>query len=134
MSYNIFGFEKILETKWKLDEEHGGGFRLPDKDQTLNMFADEFAIETKNENARKLRNILVDALKTPKTNNEIYELVLRNEFLPKHANEVLKEMQDENANFNVLDCKTGEKARKNSFYLSYKYYNSEPVVTMNIEL
>ena len=134
MSYNIFGFEKILETKWKLDEEHGGGFRLPDKDQTLNMFADEFAIETKNENARKLRNILVDALKTPRTNNEIYELVLRNEFLPKHANEVLKEMQDENANFNVLDCKTGEKARKNSFYLSYTYYHSEPVVTMNIEL
>ena len=115
MSSNIFGFEKILETKWKLDEEHGGGFRLPDKDQTLNMFADEFAIETKNENARKLRNILVDALKTPKTNNEIYELVLRNEFLPKHANEVLKEMQDENANFNVLDCKTGEKARKTLF-------------------
>lgn len=134
MSSSIFGFEKILETKWKLDEEHGGGFRLPDKDQTLNMFADEFAIETKNENAKKLRNILVDALKTPKTNNEIYELVLRNEFLPKHANEVLKEMQDVNANFNVLDYKTGEKARKNSFYLSYKYYNSEPIVKMHIEL
>lgn len=134
MSSNIFGFEKVLETKWKLDEEHGGGFRLPDKDQTLNMFANEFAIETKNENARKLRKILVDALQTPKTNNEIYELVLRNEFLPRHANEVLKEMQDVNANFNVLNYKTGEKARKNSFYLSHKYYKSEPVVYMYIEL
>lgn len=134
MSSNIFGFEKVLETKWKLDEEHGGGFRLPDKDQTLNMFANEFAIETKNENARKLRKILVDALQTPKTNNEVYELVLRNEFLPRHANEVLKEMQDVNANFNVLNYKTGEKARKNSFYLSHKYYKSEPVVNMYIEL
>ncbi len=133
MSSNIFGFEKILETKWKLDEEHGGGFRIPDKDQTLNMFADEFAIETKNENARKLRSILIDALKTPKTNNEIYELVLRNEFLPKHANEVLKEMQDGNAKFIVLNYKTGDKARKNSFYLSHKYYKSEPVVKMYIE-
>ena len=134
MSSNIFGFEKILETKWKLDEGHGGGFRLPDKDQTLNLFADEFALETKNENARKLRNILVDALKTPKTNNEIYELVLRNEFLPKHANEILKEMQDVNVKFIVSNCKTGDIARKNSFYLSYKYYNSEPVVKMYIEL
>ncbi len=134
MSSNIFGFEKVLETKWKLDEEQGGGFRLPEKDQTLNMFAKEFALETKNENAQRLRTILEKALKTPKTNREIYELVLRSEFLPKHANEVLKELQENNPKFSVLNYNTGEKARKNSFYLSYKYYSNEPIVQMQIVL
>ena len=130
MSSNIFGFEKILETKWKLDEEHGGGFRLPEKEQTIDMFADEFALETKNENARRLRKILEEALKSPKTNNEVYELVVRNEFFPKHANEVLKDLQNTNPKFSVIDISTGKKARKNAFYLS----NKEPVVTMQIEL
>ena len=129
MSSNILGFEKILETKWKLDEEHGGGFRLPEKEQTIDMFADEFALETKNENARRLRKILEEALKSPKTNNEVYELVVRNEFLPKHANEVLKDLQNTNPKFSVIDISTGKKARKNAFYLS----NKEPVVTMQIE-
>ena len=134
MSSSIFGFEKILETKWKLDEEHGGGFRLPEKDQTLNMFADEFALETKNENARRLREVLEKALRSPKTNNEIYELVVRNEFLPKHANEVLKDLQNINPKFSVIEISTGKKARKNAFYLTYKNYNNEPVVRMQIEL
>lgn len=133
MSSNIFGFEKILETKWKLDEEHGGGFRLPEKEQTIDMFADEFALETKNENARKLKKILEEALKSPKTNKDIYELVVRNEFLPKHANEVLKELQNTNPKFSVIDISTGKKARKNAFYLTYKNYNSNPVVIMQIE-
>lgn len=130
MSSNILGFEKILKTKWKLDEEHGGGFRLPEKEQTIDMFADEFALETKNENARRLRKIMEEALKSPKTNNEVYELVVRNEFLPKHANEVLKDLQNTNPKFSVIDISTGKKARKNAFYLS----NKEPVVTMQIEL
>ena len=134
MSSNIFGFEKILETKWKLDEEHGGGFRLPEKDQTLDMFADEFALETKNENARRLRKVLEDALKSPKTNNDIYELVVRNEFLPKHANEVLKDLQNTNPKFSVIEIATGKKARKSAFYLTYKNYNSAPVVLMQIDL
>lgn len=131
MSSNIFGFEKILETKWKLDEEHGGGFKLPEA--TGNLFAEEFALEAKTENARKLKGILETALKRPQTNKDIYELVVRNEFLPKHANEVLKELQNSNSKFKVTNYLTGKDARKNAFYLSYKQYNSEPVVIMQIE-
>lgn len=68
ISSNIFGFEKILETKWVLDEEHGGGFKLPDA--TGNLFAEEFALENKNENARKLKSILEEFLRIPHTNIE----------------------------------------------------------------
>lgn len=131
MSSNIFGFEKILETKWKLDEEHGGGFKLPEA--TGNLFAEEFALEAKTENARKLKGILETALKWPQTNKDIYELVVRNEFLPKHANEVLKELQNSNSKYKVINYLTGKDARKNAFYLSYKHYSSDPVVIMQIE-
>ena len=129
MSSNIFGFEKILETKWKLDEEHGGGFKLPES--TNNLFAEEFALEAKNENARKLKGILEAALKRPLTNKDVYELVVRNEFLPKHANEVLKEIQNTNHKFKVIEYSTGKRARKNAFYLQH---NSQPIVIMQIEI
>ena len=131
ISSNIFGFEKILETKWKLDEEHGDGFKLPEA--TQNLFAEEFALEAKNENAKRLKSILENALKRPLSNKEVYELVVRNEFLPKHANEVLKELQKTNPKFKVIDYYTKKDARKNAFYLSYKQYNSNPVVIMQIE-
>ena len=132
MSSNIFGFEKILETKWALDEEHGGGFKLPEI--TQNLFAEEFALEAKNDNATRLKRILEYALRSPQTNNDIYELVLRNEFLPKHANEVLRNLQQSNPHFSVQDISSGRNARKNSFYLSYQHYKKDAVVKMCIEL
>ena len=132
MSSNIFGFEKILETKWALDEEHGGGFKLPEA--TGNLFAEEFALEAKNENANRLKAFLVEALRRPRTNNEIYELVVRHEFLPKHANEVLRELQQNNPRFSVINIANGKNARKNSFYLSYQHYKEEPIVKMYIEI
>lgn len=132
MSSHIYGFEKILDVKWTLDEDHGGGFKLPE--YTGNLFANEFALEAKNENAKRLQSILIDFLKKPRTNNDIYEKVLINEYLPKHATNVLKKIQEENNKLHVEDIHSGRPARKGSFYLSYKYYNSEPVIKIYIEL
>lgn len=131
MSSNILGFEKILDVKWTLDKEHGGGFMLPEP--TGNLFAEEFALEAKNDNARRLKSILIETLKHPCTNNDLYETILRNEFLPKHANEVLREMQQNNPKFFVIEIATGNNARKKSFYLSYQHYRKEPIVKMFIE-
>lgn len=130
ISSNIFGFEKILDVKWTLDEEHGRGFVLPEV--TGNLFAEQFALEAKNDNARRLKSILEEALKKTCTNKELYEIVLRNEFLPKHANEILRELQQTNPKFFVKELATGMNARKNSFYISYKNYK-KPVVKMYIE-
>ena len=69
----------------------------------------------------------------PQTNVRLYEIVLSNEFLPKHANEVLKEIQKENLKFHVNDINSGKPARKGAFYLSYSYYNSDPKVEIYIE-
>lgn len=131
MSSNIYGFEKILDVKWALDEEYGGGFILPEV--TGNLFAEEESLEAKNDNARKLKSILEEFLRFPRTNIELYEFVLRNEFLPKHANEVLREMQQNNPKFSVINVATGKNARKNSFYLSYQHYKEQPIVKIHIE-
>lgn len=130
MSPHIYGFEKILEVKWTLDEEHGGGFKLPEDMPSL--FADEFALQAKVENAQRLKSILIELLKEPQTNRSLYEVVLSNEFLPKHANEVLAELQKENKKFHVVNINSGMPARKGAFYLSYNNY-SQPVVKMYIE-
>lgn len=97
--------------------------RLPET--TGNLFAEEFALEVKNENANRLKTLLEKALRSPRTNNEIYELVVRHDFLPKHANEVLRELQQNNPHFSVTSIDKGKKARKNSFYLSYNQQGSE---------
>ena len=131
MSSHIYGFEKILDVKWTLDEDHGGGFKLPEP--TGNLFANEFALEAKIENAKKLEDILIDFIKKPRTNNDIYKEVLINEYLPKHATDVLKKVQEENNKLHVEDIHNGRPARKGAFYLSYKYYNSEPVVKIYLE-
>ena len=131
ISSHIYGFEKILEVKWTLDEEHGGGFKLPDTNG--NLFAEEFALEAKIENARRLKEIIVTSLRKPQTNVRLYEIILSNEFLPKHANEVLKEIQKENPKFCVNDINSGKPARKGAFYLSYSHYNSDPKVELYIE-
>jgi three-Cys-motif partner protein len=115
MSPNIFGLEKILEVKWQLDEEAGHGFNQP---QQKGLFDVEFAEQTKNENAGKLEAILLQSLTEPKTNRQIYEITLKNEFLPKHTTEIFSKWQSNNKNFMVLDIKTEQSARKRSFYVS----------------
>ena len=128
ISSNIYGFEKILEVKWKLDEEAGRGFDIPDINGDL--FEEEFALEAKNKNAERLRKILEEYLAKPRSNKDVYKHVLKNGFLPKQANEVLKSIQKENPKFKVTDFMTGKPARKRAFYIDH---NPPKLVIMEIE-
>lgn len=123
MSSHIFGFEKILEVKWQLDEETGRGFKIPQQQQSL--FDDFFAEEIKNENAENLELILTTFLKESKTNRQIYELTLENEFLPKHTTEIFEKWQTANTKFKVHDLKTKKEARKKAFYVSWNHYKEK---------
>ncbi|MDR0436842.1 MAG: three-Cys-motif partner protein TcmP [Bacteroidales bacterium] len=123
ISSHIFGFEKILEVKWQLDEENGRGFKIPSKQ--IKLFEEHFAQETKDENIAKLESILRNLLTTPKTNKEMYEAVLEHEFLPKHATEIFKTWQSNNPKFKVYDIKAGKEARKGAFYISWDNYKEK---------
>jgi len=133
ISPHIFGFQKILEVKWQLDEEAGHGFKIQPLQK--GMFDDFFVDEAKAKNAEKLELILLELLKEPKTNKQIYEETLKHEFLPKHTTEIFEKWQINNPQFKVYDMKTGAEARKRSFYISWDYYkeNKENKVQFRIE-
>ena len=125
MSSHIFGFEKILEVKWQLDEEAGRGFKIQPLQKGL--FDDFFAKEAKEKNATKLESILLELLTEPKTNRQIYEETLKHEFLPKHTTAIFEKWQLNNPKFKVYDIKTGKEARKKFFYISWSNYKEDKV-------
>ncbi|HQU36391.1 MAG TPA: three-Cys-motif partner protein TcmP [Anaerolineales bacterium] len=77
---NIKGYEKIIETKWKIDKDHGKGFKL---EKTQSFFSEielsgyEQKVQAFIESSRY------------RTNNELYFFGLENGFLPKHTKSVL---------------------------------------------
>jgi three-Cys-motif partner protein len=125
MSSHILGFEKILEVKWELDEEHGRGFKI--QSSQVGLFDEVIANEIKMKNAEKLESILLKLLIEPKTNRQIYEETLKHEFLPKHAVEIFRKWQENNPKFKVYDIKAENEARKGAFYISWEYYKENKV-------
>jgi hypothetical protein len=114
-SSHIRGFEKMLETKWQIDEDEGKGWSY---ERTLNLFA----IHRTNPLEEKLISLLTTEKKF--YNSEIYEFTLRNGFLPKHTVEVFNSLQTE-GKLEVLSSKQ-EKIRKGAFYISYDNFKEAP--------
>lgn len=131
MSSHLYGFQKILEVKWELDNEAGRGFKLESLEPSL--FQDFFVQESQNSTANKLKEILLLTLDKPKTNREIYKFALENEFLPQHVNAVLNDWQKNNPSFKVIDLNTGLAARKGAFYISWDNYNKKDRVKFILE-
>lgn len=123
MSSHLYGFQKILEVKWELDDEAGRGFKLESLQD--NLFKDFFVEESQNYIADKLKQIILAALIQPKTNREIYKLALEKEYLPQHVNSVLSDLQKNNPQFKVVDLKKGAAARKGAFYVNWEHYNKK---------
>ncbi len=134
ISSHIYGFQHILDVKWTLDEDSGRGFKKPEKNTFFSLFEAQEKELSRNENYQKLEKILKNALINPKTNWEVYEIILKNEFLPKHANEIFKNWQNESS-LGVTEIDTGKPARKNSFYVNWKNYKikvSKPKVLLKL--
>ena len=106
-STHIRGFEKMLESKWELDEERGFTF-----EKTGNLFA--------NQKFTEFEIKLLDYLKNFRSNSEIYFFTLSNGFLPKHVNEYLKKLESEEK------IESESQKRKNAFYISYENYRDNP--------
>ncbi|MGR3177975.1 MAG: three-Cys-motif partner protein TcmP [Candidatus Anammoxibacter sp.] len=113
---HIKGFEAMLDTKWKIDEQQGKGFKLSAKQ----LLFSEVQITNYPE---KLEQYILQT--NFRTNGEIYSFGLDNGFLPKHTGEVFKEWQKSKEKFKIY-LEDGQDARKNSFYISYKNYGNNP--------
>lgn len=113
---HIKGFEKMLESKWKLDEDRGEGFRYN---------AEKLSLFGMNGATHPLEAKIIQFIKQEKKyNSDVYEFVLRNGYLPKHGNEVLGSLQERG----ILQVKSTlvDKVRKGAFYINYKSYKTEP--------
>jgi len=129
ISPNLLGYEKNLEAKWALDTLDGNGFDTPTE---VGLFDEFFEKEAENKQSMRLTDLLMSFIKeSPRTNIEIYKYVLDNEFLPKHANQVLSDLQNKKR-IEVLEYGTTKEARKKSFYLSYQYSKEvQPKIIIN---
>lgn len=111
---HIYGFDRMLDVKWSIDEEDGRGWRNPKPDL--------FTAQEKIPKTEKLRSILAEFLENERTNGELYETTITSGFLPKHTNSILEQFQNQGA----LTVNALGKTRKGAFYNSYPNYRDTP--------
>lgn len=124
---HIYGFDRMLDAKWKLDEEDGRGWKYNASSDNL------FSCIEKEPNTKKFEDALLAFLKgEPKSNKEIYEFTLRNSHLTTHTNQILKKWQGENTL--IANNPDGSTGRKSSFYLSYQDYKKDKPIKLFLSL
>ena len=131
---NLLGLEKAVETKWALDEEHGRGFHQDEqqKDYQLDLFEDWLKIEKAKARNEYLRLRLMNFLRLRcRSNAEVYTFTLRMGYMPKHANELLREWQKNNQ-ITVNLYGSDRPAKKGAFYLTYA--NSKDPLFPKVEI
>ncbi len=110
-SSHILGYEKMLETKWKFDEDRGQGYKINGQSSLFEpLDLSDFPSKLKNYIREKDR-----------TNNDIFEFGLKEGFLARHTNDVLRFLQKEG--LLVVKRTDGKKTRKGAFYLKDKSIN-----------
>ncbi len=120
---NIYGLEKMLETRWKLDPVKGKGFNQTDNSGQLTFLDDELDEIDYVRQISHLENTIYQSLKQKKgaTNIDLYELTLKTEFLPKHANTALKNL--------IAEKKIREINNSTGFNINYQNYASNHVIS-----
>ena len=118
-SRHIFSYEKILDIKWKMIDQWGFGFHLPD--EQAGLFEEQFKADRIAELLEQLRVALVSYLaQKVRTNKDIYDFTVRHGYLPKHAKAILRDMRNNNQ-LSVMDIMTREEiSNKNRFDIEYK--------------
>lgn len=115
---HIYGFDRMLDAKWQIDDEEGRGWKYNDGQ-------DLFSEIQRSPNTYKLEKSLREFLKNNnRTNAEVYEFTLHQGFLPQHTVELLKNFQ--NSGILELKAKDGMKNKKGAFYINYPNYNKNP--------
>jgi three-Cys-motif partner protein len=103
---NERGYEKMLETKWAMDEERGEGFRLNNAQTNLFTSAQVDNFEA------KILKFIADA--KSRTNFELKAFGLANEYLPKHVLAELKQLLDDGR----IEVKEYDGTPARAFYLN----------------
>jgi len=112
---HIRGLEKMIEAKWKIDENEGRGFELSPQSRL-------FKREELTDFPRKIISFIKS--KDICTNEDLYKFGLFNEYLPKHMNKFLRQLQKEGIlRVTELD---GKEIKRGAFYLAYQNHSPFP--------
>lgn len=106
-THNKTGFEKMIQTKWAIDKEHGKGF---ENNNSFGLF-DEIILSGYDE---LLKVFIVTS--TGKTNSEITDFGYENGFLPKHSNDILQKLYNQD----IIERISNDGKKVISFYLGNK--------------
>lgn len=121
---HVKGFEAMLDSKWKLDEQQGNGFRI---EKSGNLFGTTLEFDYPD----KLKDYIKGNSKV--TNANLYLFGLENGYLPTHTVTVLKSWQKELPKFKVT-MENGGIARKGTFKVNYDAYaGKEHVLNFSFE-
>ncbi|PUV25149.1 three-Cys-motif partner protein TcmP [Sphingobacterium athyrii] len=113
---HIYGFDRMLDTKWQIDEEDGRGWKF--NSNSIDLFSGV----TNGPNISKYEKILKVFLKEKRSNKDLYQFSLHNGYLPSHTGQILKKCQDDGNLIATLP--DGSRARKSSFYISWDNYKN----------
>lgn len=116
---HIFGFNKMLEAKWQIDEEEGRGWRL--ESQETNLFS---TVSESTPNTYRLEKSLKRFLASGNKNNlDVYSFTLHEGYLPQHAVAILKELKSEG--FIKPVPYPGVKTQKGAYYINYENWKTK---------
>lgn len=124
---HIYGFDRMLYTKWAIDAEDGRGWKYNAASSDL------FSQVANSPNTSKFEAALKEYLRQPRSNKEVYVFALHSGHLPGHAGQILKKWQDDG--ILVANLADGKPARKSAFYISWDSYknNQEPKAFFSVK-
>lgn len=125
LSSNLLGLEKFNEVKWNFDRVQGIGIRKDFECSVATCIEDDLH---KHE-LSILKEVIINTINalpgSTISNVELYELIVKKGYLPKHFNQLLTEDK-----FLKKNCMED---RRRGNYISYKYYSiSENLVSFSV--
>jgi three-Cys-motif partner protein len=120
---NMYGLDKMVEAKWKLDPIKGKGFS---QKKPATLFDEEFQEHDVNREIELLKTLIIDYLMEKKmlSNNDIYELALINEFRQTHAKLVLDDLI-KNKKIEACNSKGETQIGIVGYYLDYTHFKNK---------
>ncbi len=132
-SGHLLGLYKFLRVCWDKDKVTGeANYDIDDdivRGGQMALFDEHGVIKKQDQFQRSLTDFI---RQNKPDNRELYEFVLGNGFLPRHANDILRDEQQRGA-LSVIDLRTGQKARYRAFYLRYEEYTGKPKVRFSMK-
>jgi len=113
---HIYGLDRIIETKWKLDNKCGEGFS---KQSETGLFSDYYEEVEKENCLKNLEDSLGVFLSHYRSNTDLYEFSLLLGYMPNQTSEVLKRLKKEN--------KLQFNKESQYFYIGWKYFKNNDI-------